>query len=278
MHLLGKKLKSLTNVKWLADFRDPWTNIWYNKKFFFTKSTLNKHKNLEKSILTEADHIIVTSNRLNQDYSKLTNSPISTITNGFDYINNDDSILDDKFSISHIGSMLSDRNPEILWKVLNNLIKEEKILKNYLKLNLVGNVSFEVKESIKKYSLEPYVEYIGHVAYDQTSKYLKNSQVLLLIQTNKLESNYIIPAKLFEYLNSNRPIISISNNDDVDNIIKDTNVGFNFKYDQELELYNCILNYFEKFLKDGISIFPKNINKYNRIELTKSISNIIKNL
>ena len=219
MHLLGKKLKSLTNVKWLADFRDPWTNIWYNKKFFFTKSTLNKHKNLEKSILTEADHIIVTSNRLNQDYSKLTNSPISTITNGFDYINNDDSILDDKFSISHIGSMLSDRNPEILWKVLNSLLKKEKILKNYLKLNLVGNVSFEVKESIKKYSLEPYVEYIGHVAYDQTSKYLKNSQVLLLIQTNKLESNYIIPAKLFEYLNSMRPIISISNNDDVDNII-----------------------------------------------------------
>jgi hypothetical protein len=174
--------------------------------------------------------------------------------------------------------MLSDRNPEILWKVLNNLIKEEKILKNYLKLNLVGNVSFVVKESIKKYSLEPYVEYIGHVAYDQTSKYLKNSQILLLIQTNKLESNYIIPAKLFEYLNSNRPIISISNNDDVDNIIKDTNVGSNFKYDQELELYDCILNYFEKFLNDGISILPKNINKYNRIELTKSISNIIKNL
>jgi hypothetical protein len=158
------------------------------------------------------------------------------------------------------------------------LIKEEKILKNYLKLNLVGNVSFEVKESIKKYSLEPYVEYIGHVAYDQTSKYLKNSQLLLLIQTNKLESNYIIPAKLFEYLNSNRPIISISNNDDVNNIIKDTNVGSNFTYDQELELYDCILNYFEKFLNDGISILPKNINKYNRIELTKSISNIIKNL
>ena len=278
MHLLGKKLKSLTNVKWLADFRDPWTNIWYNKKFFFTKSTLNKHKYLEKSVLNEADHIIVTSNRLNKEYSKLTNSPISTITNGFDYINNDDSILDDKFSISHIGSMLSDRNPEILWKVLNNLIKEEKILKNYLKLNLVGNVSFEVKESIKKYSLESYVEYVGHIPYDQTSKYLKNSQILLLIQTNKLESNYIIPAKLFEYLNSNRPIISISNNDDVDNIIKDTNVGSNFKYDQELELYDCILNYFEKFLNDGISILPKNINKYNRIELTKSISNIIKNL
>ena len=277
MHLLGKRLKSLTKVKWLADFRDPWINIWYNKKFFFTKSTLNKHKKLEKSVLNEADHIIVTSERLNLEYSKLTNKPISTITNGFDHFDNDFN-LDTKFSISHIGSMLSDRNPDILWKVLNKLLKDVHVLKNYLKLNLVGNVSFEVKQSIKKYSLEPYVQYIGHITYDETIKYLKNSQILLLIQTNRVESNYIIPAKLFEYLNSNRPIISISNNDDVDRIINDTNVGFNFKYDQEVDLYNCIFNYFEKFKIDGIKILPKNINKYNRIELTRSISNIIKNL
>ncbi|RZP00794.1 MAG: glycosyl transferase family 1 [Flavobacteriales bacterium] len=278
MHLLGKRLKSLTKVKWLADFRDPWTNIWYNKKFFFTKSTLNKHKKLEKNILNEADHIIVTSNRLNIEYSKLTNKPISTITNGFDHFNYDDFNLDTKFSISHIGTMLSDRNPYILWKVLSRLINEVNDLKHHLQLNLVGNVSVEVKQSIKKHSLEPYVQYIGHISYDQTSKYLKNSQILLLIQTNKVESNYIIPAKLFEYLNSSRPIISISNNDDVESIINDTNVGFNFKYDQEIELYNCILNYFEKFKADGISILPNNTNKYNRIELTRSISNIIKNL
>jgi len=278
MHLLGKRLKSLTKVKWLADFRDPWTNIWYNKKFFFTKSTLNKHKKLEKNVLNEADHIIVTSNRLNIEYSKLTNKPISTITNGFDHFNYDDFNLDTKFSISHIGTMLSDRNPYLLWKVLSRLINEVNDLKHYLQLNLVGNVSVEVKQLIKKHSLDPYVQYIGHISYDQTSKYLKNSQILLLIQTNKVESNYIIPAKLFEYLNSSRPIISISNNDDVESIINDTNVGFNFKYDQEIELYNCILNYFEKFKADGIRIFPNNTNKYNRIELTRSISNIIKNL
>ena len=220
----------------------------------------------------------MTSNRLNIEYSKLTNKPISTITNGFDHFNYDDFNLDTKFSISHIGTMLSDRNPYILWKVLSRLINEVNDLKHYLQLSLVGNVSVEVKQSIKKYSLEPYVQYIGHISYDQTSKYLKNSQILLLIQTNKVESNYIIPAKLFEYLNSSRPIISISNNDDVESIINDTNVGFNFKYDQEIELYNCILNYFEKFKADGITILPNNTNKYNRIELTRSISNIIKNL
>ena len=278
MHLLGQKIKNSTNIKWIADFRDPWTNIWYNKKFYFTKSTLNKHKELEKSVLNEADHIIVTSNRLNVEYSKLTNKPISTITNGFDHINDDDFKLDKKFSISHIGSMFSDRNPDILWKVLNKLVREVNGLNEFLKLNLVGNVSIEVKESIRKYSLESYVEYIGHITYDQTSTYLKNSQLLLLIQTNQVESNYIIPAKLFEYLNSNRPIISISNNDDVYNIINETNVGFNFQYDHEVELYNCILNYFNKFKNGGISILPRNTNNYSRFELTRSVSNIIKNL
>ena len=174
--------------------------------------------------------------------------------------------------------MLSDRNPELLWKVLNKLVREVNGLNKFLKLNLVGNVSIEVKESIKKYYLESYVDYIGHINYNQTSTYLKNSQLLLLIQTNQVESNYIIPAKLFEYLNSNRPIISISNNDDVYNIINETNVGFNFQYDQEVELYNCILNYFNKFKNGGISILPKNTNNYSRFELTRSVSNIIKNL
>ncbi|MDB9712539.1 glycosyl transferase family 1 [Flavobacteriaceae bacterium] len=278
MHILGQKLKKSTDVNWLADFRDPWTNIWYHKKFYFTKLTLEKHKFLENGILNDADHIIVTSESLNFEFSKLTKKPISTITNGFDYINNNKANLDKEFSMSHIGSMLSDRNPEILWKVLKRLITEVKGFSDSFKLNLIGNLSDEVKDSIKHYSLDSYVRYVGHIPYNETSNYLQNSQTLLLIQTNKIESNSIIPAKLFEYLNSNRPIISISNNLDVVKIIADTKVGYNFNYNQELDLYNSILDYFTKFSKGGIEISPKNINNYSRFELTKSISNIITNL
>ncbi|MDA9356798.1 glycosyl transferase family 1, partial [Flavobacteriaceae bacterium] len=175
MHILGQKLKKSTDVNWLADFRDPWTNIWYHKKFYFTKLTLEKHKFLENGILNDADHIIVTSESLNFEFSKLTKKPISTITNGFDYINNNKANLDKEFSMSHIGSMLSDRNPEILWKVLKRLITEVKGFSDSFKLNLIGNLSDEVKDSIKHYSLDSYVRYVGHIPYNETSNYLQNS-------------------------------------------------------------------------------------------------------
>ena len=278
MHLLAQKIKNSTNVKWIADFRDPWTNIWYHKKFYFSKSTLAKHKLLELEVLNDADHIIVTSNTLNDEYSKLTKTSVSTITNGFDYSNVNKEVLDEKFTISHIGSILSDRNPKMLWKVLSKALKEVEGFKDLFKLNLIGNVSDEVRRSVKEFSLEKYVKYIGHIPYASTSKYLKKSQILLLIQTNRNESNSIIPAKLFEYLNSNRPIISISNNKDVKNIITETEVGYCFNYNEEVELFNCLSSSYSKFIDNTLKISPNNINKYSRFELTRSISDIISKL
>ena len=278
MHLLGQKIKNSTNVKWIADFRDPWTNIWYHKKFYFSKSTLAKHKLLEIGVLNDADHVVVTSNTLNEEYSNLTKTSISTITNGFDSSNDNEVVLDTKFTISHIGSILPDRNPEMLWRVLSKVLKEVKGLKDSFSLNLIGNVSDEVRHSVKEFSLENYVKYIGHIPYSDTNKYLKKSQILLLIQTNRDESNSIIPAKLFEYLNSNRPIVSISNNKDVKSIIEETEVGYNFNYNEEVELFNCLSSSYAKFIDNTLKISPNNINKYSRFELTRSISDIISKL
>ena len=116
----------------------------------------------------------------------------------------------------------------MLWRVLSKAIKEIEGFKDLFILNLIGNVSDEVILSVKEFSLDIYVKLIGHIAYSDTKKYLKKSLILLLIQTNNNESNSIIPAKLFEYLNSNRPIISISNNIDVKKIITETKVGCSF--------------------------------------------------
>ena len=215
---------------------------------------------------------------MNDEYSKLTKTSISTITNGFDYFNDNEAVLDKKFTISHIGSILSDRNPEMLWRVLSKVLKEVKGLKDSFILNLIGNVSDEVRHSVKEFSLENYVKYIGHIPYSDTNKYLKKSQILLLIQTNHNESNSIIPAKLYEYLNSNRPIISISNNKDVKSIIEETGVGYNFNYNEEVELFNCISSSYSKFMDNTLKISPNNINKYSRFELTRSISDIISKL
>jgi len=84
LHLIGLQLKQKLDVKWLADFRDPWTTIGYHKQLKLTKGSKAKHKNLEKTVLNTADVITVTSNNTKKEFEAITNQPITVITNGYD--------------------------------------------------------------------------------------------------------------------------------------------------------------------------------------------------
>ena len=65
--------------------------------------------------------------------------------------------------ISHIGSLLTERNPKILWKVLESLVKNDSNFAKSLKIELYGVVSDQVKASIKFHELDDYVSYKGYV-------------------------------------------------------------------------------------------------------------------
>jgi len=125
VHLIGMELKKGTSIPWLADFRDPWTTIGYHSKLKLTKKSRKKHKKLEKQVLTTSDHITVTSFTTKKEFQEITNQPVSVITNGYDIEAVAEEELDKKFTISHIGSLLSGRNPKNLWQVLYEMCQEE---------------------------------------------------------------------------------------------------------------------------------------------------------
>ena len=126
VHVIGFELKRNLNIKWLTDFRDPWTTIGYHKALKLTKSSQQKHIELETKVLNSADAIVVTSNHTKNEFETKTTKPISVITNGYD---NHSVRVEEKhkeFTLSHIGSLLSERNPKILWEVLSELISENE--------------------------------------------------------------------------------------------------------------------------------------------------------
>jgi len=111
MHLIGLGLKAkLPKLQWIADFRDPWTTIGYHDKLKMTAKTQKRHKELEKSVLESATQVLVTSPRTKKEFQAITNRPIQVITNGYDIEENRKISTNDKFIVSHIGSLLSDRN------------------------------------------------------------------------------------------------------------------------------------------------------------------------
>ena len=276
LHLIGLKLKEQIGVKWLADFRDPWTTIGYHKQLKLTQASKEKHKALEKQVLNAADQIIVTSFTTKTEFQQITSKPIEVITNGYDNETLIDFEMDNKFTLSHIGSLLSKRNPKILWKVLRDLVSENADFSKDFQLNFIGAVSENALNSINSYMLSNYINNIGYVSHKEAVVFQKKSQILLLIEINSEDTKCIIPGKLFEYMISNRPIIAIGPKDsDVEKIIKETNTGNYFNYSDYESLKRIILDHYKAFQNKTLQSYPIGLQKYHRKALTQTLSKLL---
>ncbi|MCK0109637.1 glycosyltransferase family 4 protein [Flavobacteriaceae bacterium S0825] len=276
LHLIGEQLKSRLDIKWIADFRDPWTTIGYHKKLKLLPMAKKKHKFLESKVLNAADTIVVTSNNTKQNFLSLTEKPIEVITNGYDYESVGNVELDVKFSLAHIGSLLSDRNPEVLWKVLEELMTNNKIFASMLQLNFVGAVSKDVLRSLEEHKLSQYVNLIGYVPHAEAVKHQRKSQILLLIEIDSEETKCIIPGKLFEYMVSNRPILAIGpEGSDVHDILRTTNTGNYFLYSDHDAIKEAILDMFQAFSSSELKSNGIGLQQYSRKSLTKKLAELI---
>ena len=277
LHLIGLELKKKLNVKWVADFRDPWTTIGYHKALKLSDFAANKHKELEHKVLNFADLILVTSPTTRTEFKQITSKPIEVITNGFDVEKIGNQILDRKFSLAHIGSFLSERNPRILWESISELIRENPIFASHFQLKLIGAVSQEVLDAISLFQLQNYVVNLGYVSHDEAIVQQKKSQVLLLIEINSEDTKSIIPGKLFEYMVSERPIIGIGpKGSDFAEIITDTNTGIFVDYSEKDKLKTIISTYFNQFLEGNLKSHAVGLQKYSRRNLTEKLANLLK--
>lgn len=276
LHLIGLDLKKHLNINWIADFRDPWTTIGYHKELKLSKWASAKHKALEKEVLTTCDTILVTSPTTKSEFERITNQLIEVITNGYDVEKIEKKPLDDAFTLAHIGSFLSERNPQILWESLSELIDENEAFATYFKLKLIGAVSKEVIQSISDFNLDSFVQNLGYVSHEEAIIHQRSSQVLLLIEIDSDDTKCIIPGKLFEYMVSERPILAIGpKNSDFENIIKQTNTGVFYQYNEKNELKSQILSYFNQYLDKNLKVNAVGLQKYSRKSLTEKLANTI---
>lgn len=276
VHLIGLGLKQQHGVYWVADFRDPWTSIGYHNKLRLTASSRKKHKELELNVLNSADQLIVTSPTTKKEFQGITTVPIEVITNGYDGDYQRGAHLDDKFSIAHIGSLLSGRNPKNLWKVLSELASENEAFRSLLQINFIGVVSKEVMDSLYHYELAPYIKLKGYVSHAQALREQRSSQLLLLVEIDAEETKGIVPGKLFEYMAAKRPILAVGPEGwDAARIINDTHTGSTFNYEAHLELKQLLTDWFKLFQKGELKVVDGNIEQYSRRELTRKLSEFL---
>jgi hypothetical protein len=195
------------------------------------------------------------------------------ITNGYDKTITETRALDAKFTMSHIGSLLTGRNPTILWAVLQELVHENEAFRTSFELRLIGVVSRDVLDTIYSYGLEDQVTLVGYLSHSEAVACQTSSQILLLVEIDSEETKGIIPGKLFEYMAAQRPILALGPEGwDAGEIISETQTGAVFTYTEKSELKSLLLSWFHLYKNGQLAVTANTIEKYSRRELTGKLA------
>ena len=276
LNIIGYKIKSKTNIKWISDCRDPWSDFFQFRIMPMSNYIFNKHLKWEQICLKSADTVIVTSPSLRNAYSKV-NSNTYLINNGFEKYNEvNNSGL---FNIVYSGVMKSSQNPIMLWKVLADLCKSNESFKNDLKIKLIGDFDSSIFKNKNIIELEKKVSFIGYASKLNLNTHLCESSVFLLCDINDSKGGNLIPGKFYDYLSYKIPIIAFSNkNSDTYNIVKETNSGNVFDFSNEFDLKNHILELYSNFKNNKLILNKNSSNKYLISNLTLELNKLLKKL
>ncbi|MFT6814182.1 MAG: glycosyltransferase involved in cell wall biosynthesis [Sphingobacteriales bacterium] len=205
-HLIALKLKKKhPHIKWLADFRDPWTGIDYFESLPLTPWAKRRHKKLEKKVITTADIVQTVSSTWGREFEAIGAKKVSIITNGFDQSDFDGLVANqpkDKTVIAHLGTLNAERNPISSWRKLSNTKFDKP-----LEIRLIGKVAPEVIKSLKEFGLWGRTKVIDQMPYKEALQEMFNAHILLLCVSDTKDIGGRTPAKAFEYLAANKPII-----------------------------------------------------------------------
>lgn len=277
MHLIGLELSKATGLPWVADFRDPWTKMFYFKHLGLTKRSEEKHHRLEKEVLDGATRVIAVSPMVQKDFQAMTRTPVELITNGFDEDDfSEDFELDEYFNITHTGLFASDGNPETLWKVLAGKCSSDNEFRHSLRIRLVGKTDREIISSIEAAGLGQNLKDFGYQSHEIAVREQRNASVLILPLRKEPEYEAVLPGKLFEYLASRRPIMGIGQSDGaMAKVVRDTGSGVVYDWEDEKRIREWIDFCWEEFKNDELRDNTSDISAYSRRRLTKRLVKIL---
>ena len=279
MHLIALELKERLGIPWLADFRDPWTDIDYYKEMKISAFADKKHKRLELKTIRGCNTMVVVSRDMKENYEIMGGNNVQVITNGFDAVDMDfkNLVRDTKFSIAHIGTLPPSLNLKGLWQVLAELSESLPNFRNDLEIKLVGKVDKSVIADLSAFNLNDRINLIEYVTHDKAALLMKQSAILLLaINKDSPNAKGILTGKFFEYLASGRPIIAIGPSDgDLARILEETEAGFISEYNDLEQIRKIIVILYEKYRANDLNNNPKGIEKYSRKNLTSELATVL---
>lgn len=274
MHLIAHGLKKRCSIPWVADFRDPWTNIDFYEELMLTKWADRKHHSLEKRVLQGADHILVVGKTMKAEFAALVSeNKISVVPNGYDPGDMESgassAYRQDAFSIAHIGSFSPARNVPVLWKALRELADSDAEFAAKLQIKVVGKIDLQVKNALQEAGLSEFLHHQAYLPHSSVIEEQRNSALLLLVVNRSKNAKGIVTGKVFEYLASGRPVLAVGPVDgDLSEILQSVEAGEPIHYDDKEALKQRVL---AEFRGQHLIADPMKVRNYTRRALCEEL-------
>ena len=275
VHEIGKSIKLLYKINWIADFSTGWYSDIPSQGAVDLSPTEKLVQRFNNEVLPFCDLILTTSNKLSEQFAQAGFNKVETLTNGYDYI----PVIketDKKFTLVHIGTMTSTRNPENLWKAIAALKLVDPSFKENFRLELIGETDKSIFESLVTYKLIENLTYRDYLEPKDAISREFQSQVLLLVVDRTLDAQGIIPSKMYEYLSAYRPILGIGPvSGDAAEILQYSQAGRMFNYREFRELKNQIADWYDDFKNKELVVRSIGVNRYSRRRLTRQLVELL---
>jgi glycosyltransferase involved in cell wall biosynthesis len=287
---IGLLLSYLTGTKLVIDFRDPW--VLFHRSFLKSSGErllLSFESLCERLITKRAKAVISTTERLTNELRKQycveQRSKFVTIPNGFDtddfadLENTPDS--NGKIRICYLGTFYLDRNPESFFSALHNVIANGIISEDRIEVRLIGDVALAcgqpTSQMIRHYNLEGCVTLLGVVPYREALQNMSRADLLLLLAPNQ---KYQIPAKAFEYIGVQRPILALTEDDSATaDLIHSVNAGLVADQKDVDQIYKALKVFFLQANSSTSAWYNgEDVSMFSRKRLTGKLVEILSDL
>ena len=288
-HLLGLRLKKkLPRVKWVADFRDEWTNNPYGLDNPHNPLRAAIERRMERDVLAGADGLITNTPVMRQNF--LDNNPdifkpggkdFYVIPNGYDEedfigfadIKNQNA----RFTITYTGLLYGRRKPDFFFEALRNLIRSGRVPPDGVTVQLIGNYHADkLNVVIAQYGLTGVVKILGYMKHADCVREQLKSDALLLLEAEGPNAGAMYTGKIFEYMNAGRPVLGVLPKGAARELLEQTGIGVAAGYSDVPGIENCVMKLYNDWRSGAASFAPNRdeIKKYERRALTRRLAGV----
>jgi len=266
VHFVAANLKKQFGLPWVADLRDLWSQ---NHAYAFPESRRWLDRCLELRTLRSADLLTTISKPLEEKLLSLHGDRVAIVRNGYQPMAETLTTVElpERFTISYTGTIYAGKqNPSLLFVALRNLVKNGRIATEKIAINFYGRHDSMLQQLVSEFGLQDVVTQKGFIPRSEIRLRQKESHLLLLLQWEDSSEEGIFPLKLFEYLDSGRPVLATggSASGEIADILRETNAGIVATNLNQVE--QAVLRAYEVFLAGGAPEYqgdPVSIARYS---------------